>query len=143
MVVRRRSGAAERHPRRHRLSGVRRPRPGRHLRFEGPNGESSPRGFRGAGPCEPRPDSPKGTALHWVQVIADNYKNPSFGGDLNTGYGKSENIVDVTNTNKTPYYDLSYTADSLNFFDAPSRDNQANLDQSDSWIAQLFLAAGP
>lgn len=102
-----------------------------------------PEGFAVQVPADLAPTPPKGTALHWVQVIADNYKNPSFGGDLNTGYGKSENIVDVTTTNKTPYYDLSYTADSLNFFDAPSRDNQANLDQSDWWIAQLFLAAGP
>ena len=102
-----------------------------------------PEGFAVQVPANLAPTPPKGAALHWVQVIADNFKNPSFGGDLNTGFGKSENIVDVMNTNKTPYYDLSYTADFLNFFDAPSRDNQANLDESDWWLAQLFLAAGP
>jgi hypothetical protein len=60
-----------------------------------------PEGFAVQVPANLAPTPPKGTALHWVQVIADNYKNPSFGGDLNTGYGKSENIVDVMNTNKT------------------------------------------
>jgi hypothetical protein len=92
----------------------------------------------------PANQAPGGSA-HWVQVIADNYNITN-----NPGYGNAENIVDVGNGNTTPYYDVGGAANgtpaingSLNFFDAPIRDNQANLNQSDWWLADLFLATGP
>jgi hypothetical protein len=76
--------------------------------------------------------------VHWVQVIADNYNITN-----NPGYGNAENIIDIGGANTTPYYDVGGAANSTNFFDAPMRDNQANLNQSDWWLANLFMATGP
>jgi PEP-CTERM motif-containing protein len=90
------------------------------------------------------PTPPMGTTLHWVQVVADNY--PATGAPSNQVFGNMEDVVDINSTNTTPYYDLGGgeipTANTLNFFDAPQRDN-ADLDQSNWWLAQLFLAYGP
>jgi hypothetical protein len=91
------------------------------------------------------PTPPKGSALHWVQVVADNY--PATGAPGNQVYGKMEDVVDINSTNTTPYYDQGggevATANTLNFFDAPQRDNASEPAQSDWWLAQLFLAYGP
>jgi hypothetical protein len=90
------------------------------------------------------PTPPANTTLHWVQVVADNY--PATGAPSNQVYGNMEDVVDINSTNTTPYYDQGGgeipTANTLNFFDAPQRDN-ADLDQSNWWLAQLFLAYGP
>jgi PEP-CTERM motif len=91
------------------------------------------------------PTPPANTTLHWVQVVADNY--PATGAPGNQVYGKTENVVDINSSNKTPYYDQGggeiATANTLNFFDAPQRDNASEVNQSDWWLAQLFLAYGP
>jgi hypothetical protein len=85
--------------------------------------------------------------VHWVQVIADNFNITN-----NPGWGNAENIIDIGGGNATPYYDVGGAANgapslpnvpNVNFFDAPIRNNQANLNQSDWWIANLFLATGP
>ncbi len=75
--------------------------------------------------------------VHWVQVIADNYNISD-----NPGYGNAENIIDNLG-NAAPYYDVEGAANSTNFFDSPIRDNEANLNESDWWLADLFLATGP
>ena len=91
------------------------------------------------------PTPPMGTSLHWVQVVADNY--PATGAPGNQVYGNMEDVVDINSSNKTPYYDQGggeiATANTLNFFDAPQRDNASEVNQSDWWLAQLFLAYGP
>ena len=91
------------------------------------------------------PTPPMGSTLHWVQVVADNY--PATGAPGNQVYGNMEDVVDINSTNRTPYYDLGggeiATANTLNFFDAPQRDNASEVNQSDWWLAQLFLAYGP
>ena len=91
------------------------------------------------------PTPPMGATLHWVQVVADNY--PATGRPGNQVYGNTENVVDINSTNTTPYYDQGggeiATANTLNFFDAPQRDNASEVTQSDWWLAQLFLAYGP
>ncbi len=94
----------------------------------------------------PANQAPAGN-VHWVQVIADNFNITN-----NPGYGNPENIVDIGAATTTPYYDNGGAANGapnppnvpgINFFDAPIRNNQANLNQSDWWIADLFLATGP
>jgi hypothetical protein len=91
------------------------------------------------------PTPPMGMTLHWVQVVADNY--PATGAPSNQVYGNMEDVVDINSANTTPYYDLGggeiATANTLNFFDAPQRDNASEVNQSDWWLAQLFLAYGP
>jgi hypothetical protein len=91
------------------------------------------------------PMPPANTTLHWVQVVADNY--PATGAPGNQVYGNTEDVVDINSSNKTPYYDQGggeiATANTLNFFDAPQRDNASETNQSDWWLAQLFLAYGP
>jgi len=91
------------------------------------------------------PTPPMGNTLHWVQVVADNY--PATGAPGNQVYGNMEDVVDINSSNKTPYYDQGggeiATANTLNFFDAPQRDNADQPNQSDWWLAQLFLAYGP
>ena len=91
------------------------------------------------------PAPPANMTLHWVQVIADNF--PATGAPANQKYGMVENVVDINSSNTTPYYDLGGgelpTANTLNFFDAPQRDNASEPNQPDWWLAELFLAYGP
>jgi hypothetical protein len=82
-------------------------------------------------------DAPAGN-LHWVQVIADNFNITS-----NPGWGNSENVLDITAANTTPYYDVGGAANAASFYDAPSRTNPANITQNDWWLGDLFLATGP
>jgi hypothetical protein len=97
------------------------------------------------------PENPPGIApgtAHWVQVIADNYNISN-----NPGFGNPENILDNGGVNfggggamppvTSPYYDAVGAAGATSFYDAPRRDNQANLNQSNWWLADLFLATGP
>jgi hypothetical protein len=74
---------------------------------------------------------------HWLQVIADNY-NITY----NPGYGNAENVLDNGGF-ATPYYDAVGISTASSFFDAPSRPNAATANESDWWIADLFLATGP
>ena len=107
------------------------------------NGFSS--GFAVQAPAN-LPGIPAGTA-HWVQVIADNFNISN-----NPGFGNPENILDNGGVNfgnvapmppvTSPYYDALGAADGTSFYDAPRRNNQANLAQSNWWIGDVFLATG-
>jgi hypothetical protein len=107
------------------------------------NGFSS--GFAVLAPAN-LPNIPPGTG-HWVQAVATNFpiSGPRVGFGNVTSYldNGGVNAANMATGVTSPYYDASYAADGTNFYDAPRRNNQANLNQSNWWIADLFLASGP
>ena len=56
--------------------------------------------------------------VHWIQIVANNHK-------LHSPHGTLENIVDNGRSpgGRSPYYDDGYTADGLNLYDFPYRED--------------------
>jgi hypothetical protein len=107
------------------------------------------RGVRGFAVQVPAANLPAGNS-HWIQVVQTNdpISGPVRGyqGAGSVTYLDAGNVTSGTNNpsgNTTPYYDTVGAANATNFFDLSSRTNQANLNESDWWIGDLFLATGP